>query len=124
MKKLLITSALGLGFLLPAAANASPADIPEGELTGAKWVAWQDNYEESTFYRASDVSSKAGIWLKKVDKDDGDIEYKHYQTNCSGGPVIKNAEIEVEHGYYKRKTDHDTVDSPNKADAIRSLICR
>ena len=72
----------------------------------------------------SENCSKAGIWLKKVDKDDGDIEYKHYQTNCSGGPVIKDAEIEVEHGYYKRKTDHDAVDSLNKADAIRSLICR
>lgn len=125
MKKLLIASALGLGFLLPAVhANASPADIPQGELTGAKWVPWQNNYEESTSYRASDVGSKAGIWLKKVDKDDGDIEYKHYQTNCSGGPVIKDAEIEVEHGYYKRKTDYDAVDNPYKADAIRSLICR
>lgn len=102
----------------------SAINISKEELVNAQWVAWQNNYEKSVSYRASDVGSKAGIWIKKIDKDDRDTEYKHYQTNCSGGPVIKDAEIEVEHGFYKRKTDYDTVDNPNKADAIRSLICR
>ena len=125
MKKLLIASALGLGFLLPSVhANASPANIPKGELTGAKWVPWQNDYEDATSYRAKDVGSKRGIWLKKVDREDGDIEYKHYQTNCAGGPVIKDAEIEVEYGFFKRKGDYDVEDNPHKADAIRSLICR
>ena len=125
MKKLLIASALGLGFLLPAVhANASPANIAKGELTGAKWVAWQNNYEESVAYRAKDVGSKTGIWLKKVEKDDRDTEYKHYRADCAGGPVIKDAEIEVKFGYLKRKTDYDAVDNPYKADAIRGLICR
>ena len=103
---------------------SSPMNISKEELTGAQWVAWQNNYEKSVSYRASDVGSKTGIWLKTVDKDDRDTEYKHYQTNCAGGPVIKDAEIEVEYGFFKRKGDYDVEDNPHKADAIRSLICR
>ena len=126
MKKLLIASALGLGMLLPsvhAMADDAPYAIPESELQDAQWQFWQDRHDETRYYRVKDAGSRHGIWIKEVDKDDGDVTYKHYQTDCSGGPVVKDAKIEVEHGTVERKSKYDTVDKPNKADALRSLIC-
>ena len=104
--------------------SASEINIPKEELTNVQWTPWKNNYEESVSYRVKDVGSKTGIWLKKVDKDDRDTEYKHYRADCAGGPVIKDTEIEVKLGFLKRKTDFDAVDNPYKADAIRGLICR
>ncbi len=128
MKKLLIASLLGMGFLIPsvhANAGSSPANIPQGELLNAKWQVWEDRYDETLYYRVKDKSSRQGIWIKEVDKDDKDTTFKHYSTNCSSGStVMKDAEIEVKlGGYLDREMEHDVVDSAFKAGALRSLIC-
>lgn len=127
MKKLLIASALGLGIFLPSVhvmADGAPHDIPKSELQNAQWQLWQDRHDETRYYRVKDVGSRNGIWIKEVDKDDGDVTFKHYRADCSGSPVVKDAEIEIEHGRLDREVEHDTVNNPTKADALRSLICR
>ncbi len=124
MKKLTIAT-MGLCIMI-SSVNAEPIHpMPLDELQASQWSVLKDKKDETLYYRTKDVSSKKGIWLKSVDKDDQDTEYKHYQTHCAGtNDVIKDAEIEVKkNGTLKHEIKNDKVEKITKANTIRSLIC-
>lgn len=106
-------------------AAGSIVQISKDELQSAQWTQLKEKKDEVVYYRASDVGSKNGVWLKSVENKDNETEYKYYTTDCSGkNAVVKTAEIDVKkNGELKREAENDPVKDVAKADAIRALIC-
>ncbi len=120
MKKTLISLTIALG-LISTSAVAAPQDTSQETLEKMTWQQIKDK-EKKTIYYAKDAD---GVWIKSVDKKDGETDYKHYRTDCgSQSDVIKDAEISVEKdGTIEREPKNKTTQRTRKADRIRSLIC-
>lgn len=140
MKRLLLV--LLTGFCLLQTAKADVVDsvigffkrdhyrgIPEEQLLNVDWTQVIVANNHSVFARTQDLKNNCsdGLWTRAVPRDGGGDVFEHFHTDCSGNNlVIQDAEIKVSiiDDTLKRRNTGDPVENPDKADAIRQLLCK